>query len=339
MQADLSCEEPTWLRILRSNLAIPKTVHNDFNGGGRSEVLLRDDNGNVFTFDGGNFKFITIAAADWQIVGTGDFNGDRRADILWRSDAGVVTEWLGQSDGSFLNNWANFTVTATSDWHIISTGDFNGDGRDDILWRAEDGTITDWLGQSNGSFVSNGAAFTIKAASNWHVAATGDFNGDGRTDMLWRADDGAVTDWLGEPDGSFTNNWANFHIQATSNWHIATSADMNGDGFSDIVWRADDGTITDWLGEPDGGFISNGANFTVQPTDGAFVNHLGPNPTAATSQIVGFGDFWGFGRDAVLMHDDLGIFWGIVRDDAVPLTDGIYPFWSSGHVQPEQAYL
>jgi len=36
-------------------------------------------------------------------------------------------------------------------WQIAGTGDFNGDGRSDILARNTDGTITDWLGQADGS--------------------------------------------------------------------------------------------------------------------------------------------------------------------------------------------
>ena len=38
-------------------------------------------------------------------------------------------------------------------WHIAGTGDFNGDGRDDILWRNDTGAVTNWLGQANGGFV------------------------------------------------------------------------------------------------------------------------------------------------------------------------------------------
>ena len=36
--------------------------------------------------------------------------------------------------------------------------------------------------------------------------------------------------------------------------------DFNGDGLSDVLWRRNDGAFTEWLGQPDGGFVSNDTN-------------------------------------------------------------------------------
>jgi hypothetical protein len=52
-------------------------------------------------------------------------------------------------------------------WHINGVGDFNGDGRDDVLWRNDNGTLTDWLGQANGSFVQSPASYAMP--NTWHV--------------------------------------------------------------------------------------------------------------------------------------------------------------------------
>jgi hypothetical protein len=37
-------------------------------------------------------------------------------DLLWSKD-GTVTEWLGQSDGSFVDNSANVNIHTGTDWH------------------------------------------------------------------------------------------------------------------------------------------------------------------------------------------------------------------------------
>jgi FG-GAP repeat len=55
--------------------------------------------------------------------------------------------------------------------------------------------------------------------TSWHIAATGDFNGDGRDDILWRNDSGDLTNWLGQADGGFANN-ANASTWVPTNWHV-----------------------------------------------------------------------------------------------------------------------
>ena len=64
--------------------------------------------------------------------------------------------------------------------------DFNGDGRSDILWRNDDGTVTDWVGTASGGFSSNSGNFQIQADPSWQIVGSGDFNGDGRFDLIWR---------------------------------------------------------------------------------------------------------------------------------------------------------
>jgi len=314
---------------LKAGLAL----HNDFNGDGLSDILLRNDNGTVTdwlaqsngSFSSNSANFTLDLTSGWQVAGTGDFNGDGRADIMWRALDGTVTDWLGQADGTFFNNYASFTINASPNWHIAATGDFNGDGQSDIMWRADDGTVTDWLGQTNGGFVMNAASFTINANSNWHIIRTGDFNGDGTTDMLWRADDGTVTDWLGQANGGFVSNGANFTINASSNWHIIETGDFNGDGKDDILWRADDGTVTDWLGQANGGIASNGANFTMN--------------ASSDWHIVGTGDFNADGKTDVLWQSDAGHFsdWfgqtnGAIAPTAQNFNGTLDTSW---HVEPE----
>ena len=51
---------------------------------------------------------------------------------------------------------------------MAGTGDFNGDAIDDILWRANDGTTTNWLGQANGGFADNWNV-SQESGINWHV--------------------------------------------------------------------------------------------------------------------------------------------------------------------------
>jgi len=196
----------------------------DFNGDGRDDILWRQrSTGNVGTWSGqadGTFTANTayhVAGNDWTIAGTGDFNGDGRADILWQQQgSGVVASWMGQQDGRFVANTLRFE--GGGPWTIVGTGDFNGDGRQDVLWRNRDGTVTDWLGQANGGFTSNAGLVQHAAGNNWSVVGTGDYNADGRDDILWRSDNGQVVDWFGQANGSFVAS-TNYHA-ITAPWQV-----------------------------------------------------------------------------------------------------------------------
>ena len=70
------------------------------------------------------------------------------------------------------------------DWIIQGIGDFNGDGKADILWRnSTSGQVYVWL--MNGTTIaSSGSPGTV--TSDWVIQGVGDFDGDGKSDILWR---------------------------------------------------------------------------------------------------------------------------------------------------------
>jgi Ca2+-binding RTX toxin-like protein len=269
----------------------------DFNGDGRADILWRNDNGALiyWTSNGNGFGASVgtrNVSLDWHIAATGDFNGDGKDDILWRNDTGAVTTWLGDA-ALFTDNPAS-SRQVSLDWHIAGVGDFNGDGKDDILWRNDSGMLTDWL-STGASFADNSNA-TRLVPLDWRVQGTGDYNGDGKDDLLWRNADGTITDWLSNGNG-FSDN-PNASQQVGLQMQLATnsvgralpffaSADFNGDGKDDLLWRNANGTVTDWL--------SNGAGFA----DNLNVYRvIGPD-----WRIVGTGDFNGDGRSDILWRN------------------------------------
>jgi hypothetical protein len=312
---------------------LPHIVPNDFNGDGHSDILWRNDNGNFTDWLGtsnGGFtpnasNVLSNVPSDWQIAGTGDFNGDGRVDVLWHNADGRITDWLGTASGGFSDNVANAYNGVSTDWQIAATGDFNGDGRADILWRNADGRITDWLGTPNGGFAPNSGNFYTSVGTNWQIAGSGDFNGDGYSDIMWRSTDGRITNWLGTASGGFTDNVANAYNGVSLDWHVAGIGDFNGDGRDDILWLNSDGRVTDWLSTANGGYAPNSANFYTS---------LGTN-----WHVAAIGDFNADSVDDILWRNNagqitnwLGTASGAFTDNAANALNSVDTHW---HVTAE----
>ena len=129
-----------------------------------------------------------------------------------------VTQWLGVGNG--FNGAGQPTLSVSNDWHVANVGDYSGDGRDDILWRNDNGAVFNFLGTANGGVQSNGDNSYTAMSNVWHVEAIGDYNGDGRDDILWRHDDGTIIDWLGTASGGYTDNSGNLFTGIALQWQV-----------------------------------------------------------------------------------------------------------------------
>jgi hypothetical protein len=278
----------------------PHDIRDDFNGDRFGDFLVSQPGGGwQFIFEGNasggfdrNADSSLYFPSDWKLVGSGDYNGDARDDFLLRNDLGWLTNWLGNTNGTFTHNGSTTSLFFAPEWKVAGDGDFNGDGKADLLLRRDDGWLTNWLGTSSGSFINNGANISLFFTTDWKITSTGDFNGDGYTDILLRRDDGWVTNWLGTANGGFVNNGVNTALFFTLDWKIVGTGDVNGDGKDDLILRRDDGWITDWLATATGGFINNGANTSLfLATDWA---------------IQSIGDFNGDNREDILLRHNSG---------------------------------
>ena len=168
---------------------------------------------------------------DWTAVGAGDFDGNGSADVLYRNQHDGRNFLL--SDASWADWAAYYPITAVTNlaWKVAGVGDFDGDGRSDVLWRnSASGQNTIWRSASNAT------RLPLTTVSNlaWKIAAVGDFNGDGRSDIFWRnASTGANVIW---DSGNSTTQRAVTSVTNFS-WNITTTGDYDGDGRADLFWR------------------------------------------------------------------------------------------------------
>ena len=107
-----------------------------------------------------------IGGLDTPTSGEIEIEGER----IDRMGAGQLSNWLGKADGGFAGNDANAFRQVGLDWQVAGVGDYDGDKRDDILWRnTTTGALSDWLGQANGGFAGNdGNALVTGVSLTWH---------------------------------------------------------------------------------------------------------------------------------------------------------------------------
>lgn len=158
---------------------------------------------------------------------------------------------LWQMDGVTLA--ADTLLTADSSWSVTHTGDFNGDGKTDLVWRNTNGSTRLWL--MNGG-VATATVELQPAASTWTVTHTADLNADGKADILWRHNtNGSVVLW--QMNGTAIAGVATLQPAATP-WRVTHTADLNADGKADILWKHNDSSAFVWLMNS-GAILASGA--------------------------------------------------------------------------------
>ncbi|MFC7477028.1 SdrD B-like domain-containing protein [Dankookia sp. GCM10030260] len=283
------------------------TTGTTFHGNGGNDVLIGSNAADVFDGGDGGNTMIGKNGADVFTSGRGNnaIDGGGGTDKVAYGFAATEASVVMNADGSWTVRhiqggavvktdllrdvetlaFADGDVTiAVGKAAVAPARDFDGDGNNDYLFRAADGSAAIW--HMDGQAFIGGGTFA-NPGNAWQVAGTGDFDGDGRADILWRnGTDGSLSLWL--MDGLVAKSTTALWNPGTG-WTVNGIGDFNGDGRSDILWRQDDGTIATWL------------------MDGA--TSLGGGSIAAVAndwRVAGTGDFNGDGKSDILWRHDSG---------------------------------
>src|SRR5215475_3768487 len=119
---------------------------------GNADILWENDNGALalWQMDGTTVSAIHVLpnpGPTWHVVGDNDFNDDLSDDILFQNDNGALAMWTGISaaTGTVGHMYAG-TQNPGPSWHVVGTGDTNGDHAAGILWQNDDGALALWEG-------------------------------------------------------------------------------------------------------------------------------------------------------------------------------------------------
>jgi hypothetical protein len=267
-------------------------------------------------------KPIKMNGKRWMIVGNGDYDGDGISDLLFRTHrkgvqkttsvrvffmngdrirdiVKLTTEVCKQRrDGSSKCRFKKTRVKKY--WQIVGSADYNGDGLSDVLLHnALENKFDIWSMRKDGS--PDGATYESEIlpddfGSAPKVIASGDFDGDGMSDILWRdLESGDVDIW------GLTKNSTLGPLEGGSDpWGAIGAGDFDGDGSDDVLLREAD---TDRLAVRLSTTGVRGVIASAQK-QGASVPL---NQGARERQVPSIGDYDGDGLSDLVIYDSQAV--------------------------------
>ena len=217
---------------------------------GQLDTSFNEDGKASIDFNGGEIASIAIdAAGDILVAGRADgdfaiakFEGTAPPPlgIAWNTETGVVSSAVLEvttTNASF--NPTDRTITDTK-WALQTIGDLDNDGQDDVLLRhATSGqNLALYLTPGSQSIKSEALIGRNVEDSNWSIVGTGDFNADGKTDIIWQnqaADQ--ILAWYMDGQGNIEDEARIGRDISDSDWKIEAVADFSGDGKADMLLR------------------------------------------------------------------------------------------------------
>jgi hypothetical protein len=234
------------------NIAVSSESSTNF-GGTQVRTISVDSQsvGNPYTVKNTTLS-TNVTDINWEVKGVADFNKDGVGDLLWRNKVtGENAIWLmknSPANGIELDK-GYFLPSTDNSWSIRGVGDFDKDGKQNILWQRSNGEAAIWginydsAATTNPLSLDSAKTKAIKSTSaDWGIQGWADFNKDGIFDIFWQNTAGDTGIWEMKADGSgndpfFSRGYLVYNVGFNSGLVVEGAADFNRDGINDIIWR------------------------------------------------------------------------------------------------------
>lgn len=251
----------------------------DLDSQGRSDLVMlnmaQGDSGEAriwSAFNPGLPKSLRNVRTAWRVDAVGDLDGDGKGDIVWRftgigagpNDTGVSYIWFTNGSGV---TQVRKRGGAPLSWTLLGAMDVNGDGAADMIYISPDRQIRVLMATPDRT-CANLSGGVVEP--NFTARAMGSFTGVGKAEIMMQDVGGSVrfvalngrgmtlpayNGLPDDPNASCTSS--SLSVPTTTslvanasdpNWDLVATADLNGDGITDVLWRRrGDGALIVWI--------------------------------------------------------------------------------------------
>ncbi|MFE9445769.1 FG-GAP repeat domain-containing protein [Streptomyces sp. NPDC006602] len=266
----------------------------DMNADGRADLLARTPTGTLYYYPGkgtGDFGSRVKIGTGWQqydeLIGAGDLNGDGVGDLLARTPAGALYRYLGKKGGTFSAKVKDSKTEWASYNQIVGGGDWDGNGKTDLLARDFSGNLWFYAGNGNGTFGTRSAR-----SKGWgkatQFAGAGNNPHFGKFGIMGRTSAGNVYSYEVTGTGTLTGKLLVGGAWPSSSTRLAYASALRENGLADLVVQS----------------VSSGK--LTNPAFYALADPLLSAGSTSYRRIVGPGDLTGDGKGDLLAVTSTG---------------------------------
>ena len=229
-----------------------------FTQGTAADVFTAQSTGSAFGASVKGHEFFSI---NGEVPHTGDVNGDGRADIITFTRGAAADVYVALSTGTGTGygasaKWHDF-FAVDNEYPLV--GDVNGDGRTDLITFTRGTTGDVYVALSTGTGFGPGVKWQDNFGYGTEKLAVGDFDGDGRDDIVVFTGGGQADAYVSLSNGvAFVQEAWKWHDNFAAGAEVAGTGDVNGDGRDDVVTFTRSTTGDVFVSLSDGGrFVQN----------------------------------------------------------------------------------
>ena len=214
--------------------------------------------------------------------------GGSALNLTLRKDRGGFADiTVNATDSNGNTAQSKFRVNVTGGLIATSTfGDVNNDGITDFVFQNGAGQLFEWFLDGTGTTINYATGAGLKPGSkflyggglgDWRLAARADMNNDGIPDLIFQNSAGQLYKWLLDGSGNAINFATGSGLKPGSgflytaglgDWRVVAVADINGDGFPDLIFQNSAGQLYKWLLDGSGNAINFATGSGLKPGSG-----------------------------------------------------------------------